>query len=47
MDEIDTAFANSTTRNGNRWEGTSRSGPSIRGYVNDAGEIVTAYPKGP
>jgi len=42
---ISEAYANKTPIGTNGWEGTTSSGMKIKGYVNEAGEITTAYPK--
>ncbi|MCL2778574.1 MAG: EndoU domain-containing protein [Polyangiaceae bacterium] len=41
---ISEAYANKTTFGTNGWEGTTSSGVKIRGYVNKAGKITTAFP---
>ena len=43
--EIRGAFQNQILTGGNYWEGISPSGVIIRGYLDNAGNINTAYPK--
>jgi hypothetical protein len=43
--EIRGAFQNQILTEGNYWEGISPSGVIIRGYLDNAGNINTAYPK--
>jgi hypothetical protein len=44
VDEIRGAFNNQTPTSGARWEGISPSGLIIRGFLDNAGNINTAYP---
>jgi hypothetical protein len=47
IDEVDTAFQNKTFIGPRHWRGTSHSGVMIDGYVNQAGELTTAFPRWP
>lgn len=45
LNEIRGAFHHQSLTKGNYWEGISPSGVIIRGYLDNAGKINTAYPK--
>ena len=45
LDEIRGAFNNRTFTSGKKWNGISPSGLKIEGYLDNAGNINTAYPK--
>ncbi|MBC8236394.1 EndoU domain-containing protein [bacterium] len=44
LNEIRGAFQNRTFIWGNRWEGISPSGVIMRGFLDSAGNLQTAYP---